>query len=262
MSFGDHMERDDYGLLTFPNDKKFRDTIGFIPESFEHPAKANLHLVFALINYCSNPGDRIMDITAGSGSILMAVELGRHVTCIELNPQFVGWMRESASRMQIDADRYLILQGDCRDYLPLSCNAIIFSPPYSNLLQGGGILKRERIGQDIAAYANEEAITTNPKNLASLPEFRFSQAMRGIYKQCWDSLPTGGMLALIIKDIMRQQKVIPVGWHHVQMLGQDGWELDSWVQWAAPGMQFKNIHRSQGHKVIEGEHIIIVRRPR
>lgn len=268
--FADHRERNDSGQLLYPRDVELRRRLGFIEEVFKHPAKANLHVLQDLIEYCTQPGERIMDITAGTGSILLACTMGRKVTCIDLNPMYIDWMRRSAQQMRLEPGSYAVLEGDCRELLPLPCDAILFSPPYANVLHaGGGILDREAIGQQLKEYSGTAKVLYNPdeyvgqnsKNLGVLPEFRFNIAMKQIYQKCLDSVRPGGFLALLIKDAMRQQKVTPLGWHHVQMLGKAGWEMDSWVQWDAPGMQFKDIHRAQGHKVVEGEHIIVMRRP-
>ena len=268
--FAESRVRDELGILEYPRDIELRKQYGFIEESFDHPAKMNLYLLQDLIEYTTKPGDRIMDVTAGSGSVLIACKLGRKVVAIDLNPLFIGWMNQSAVKMGLVPTDYTILEGDCRDYLPLPCSSIIFSPPYSNMLHaGGGILNREKLGGQLKEYSGDTGVVydpdqyigTNPKNLGVLPEFRFNQAMEQIYKKCFDSVQPGGALSLIIKDRMMQQKIRPLGWQSLQMMQAAGWVLDTWATWDAPGMQFKNIHKAQGHKVIESEHILIVRRP-
>lgn len=262
MKFAEHRERNGLGHIIYPRDEAYRRQLGFVEESFQHPAKANLYLIEELVEYCSSVDQHIVDITAGTGSILVACLSARHVTCVELNPKFASMIAQSASSLGIKPEHYTILNSDCREQLPITCDTIIFSPPYANMLKaGGGILNREKLGDELHTYSEDNSFDTNPKNLGVLPEFRFAHAMTAIYRKCWDSLPPGGKMALIIKDQMKQQKVVPLGWHHMQILGKAGWKLDTWEQWDAPGMQFKNIHKSHGHKVIEGEHIIIVRKP-
>ena len=85
--------------VNFPtNDREFR-LKHFIRESLEHQAKANLYMVEALIEYQSEPGDRILDITAGTGSILIGALSGRHVSMVEINPELVGYIDKSAEKM-------------------------------------------------------------------------------------------------------------------------------------------------------------------
>ena len=258
MTFAASREHNPEGHLIFPRDLKLRGEMGFLPPPGEvpHPAKANLHLIMDLVEHTTKPGQRVMDITAGSGTILVACKMDRKVVCIELQKEYVDWMRRSAQAMKLAEMDYLILQGDCREVLPVPCDAIIFSPPYSNLLNAaGGIIEREaKIKASLNQYSND------PKNLGNLPEFRFNYAMRTVYQKCQDSLPKGGLLTLLIKDIMHLGTVTPLGWQHVQMMGKDGWELAEWHKWAAPGMQFKAIHKAKGHEVIETEHIIIMRK--
>ena len=84
--------------------------------------------------------------------------------------------------------------------------------------------------------------------------------MGKIYQKCWDSLTPGGSLFLIIKDFY-EGKLEKLGYRHIQMLHKTGFVDLEWYQWEAPGTFFKAIHKSQGHRVIEGEHIIIMRKP-
>jgi len=259
--FAEHRERNDQGWLMYPRDVSFRRSVGFAEESFQHPAKANLHLIQDLVEYLSQPGDRVMDITAGTGSVLVACKLERRAIAIDLNSEYVSWMRKSAQQMLLNPADYIILEGDCRDYLPLPCQAIIFSPPYSQVMGStGGIMSRDKAMME--QYSRYQSDYSNPKNLGNLPAFRFNYAMRAIYQKCWDSLEPGGHLALLIKDTAAPgRKTNPLGWNHVQMLGQAGWETVEWLQWASPGTLFRAMHQAAGHHTIDSEHIIICRRP-
>lgn len=251
--FAPNYDRNEHGHILFPRDKAARDKI-FTKESFEHPAKMNLYLLQEIVKYTTQPGDVIIDITAGSGTILWAGTVGRLVIAVELNPQFCEWMKLNAAKMGVTG--YLILEGDCRQYLPLACNAIIFSPPYANLLNaGGGILDREHVGEQYREYSKD------PRNLGALPEFRFNEAMRTIYQKCLDSLSPGGILTLIIKDTVNLGVINPLGWRHVQMMGLMGFEMFDWQQWVPPGTQFKALHKARGTRVVETEHCIMMRRP-
>jgi len=256
VTFSESRDRHENGMIVYPRDVSLRRELLFIEESFQHPAKMNLHLLNDIIEHTSKPGDTVMDITAGSGSLLMACAMGRKVVCIDLNPTFIEWMHRSAEAMSIPDNLRIILHGDCRDFLPLPAQSIIFSPPYSDVLKGsGGIMSREIVGEQMGRYQED------PRNLGNLTEFMFNRAMDAIYKKCWDSLPPGGTLTLIIKDTLKGGKLNPLGWNHVQMMYKAGWELQEWHIWDPPGTQFKAIHRAKGHRTVEGEHIIIMRRP-
>jgi hypothetical protein len=259
MKFAPNYDRDTQGRIKFPtNDQELRK-IYFIDEVFTHPAKANLYMVDALISYTSVKGQTIMDITAGTGSILLGTTSGRRVICIELQKQYAEWIQMSYDNMiaaHQPAMAPVILQGMCQAFLPIPCDSIIFSPPYAGgLNRTGGILSREAIGNQVGQYSYEEG------NLGHLNDFMFGQEMRKIYTLCFESLRSGGYLSIIIKDRMKQGKRIDLGIQALRAMRQAGFELDSWHTWTPPGLMFLKIHKSRGTRVEEDEHIIIVRKP-
>jgi len=273
--FAEQYDRDEDGLIHFPNDVKFRAQhfVGWKEAGLEadHPAKANLYLTEELVKYTTKPGDRIMDITAGSGSILIALNHERDVTAFDIAPHFIKWMKlsyekihvnnvdwfELANGSKIQPRTAMILEGDCTAFLPMPADSIIFSPPYAGAMHsGGGILDRdEQIGASIRQYAHD------PRNLGLLNDFIYSRKMYEIYQKCFDSLPSGGKLSLIIKDRISQGVRIELGLKAMQALHTAGFQLFEWVKWKPPGSMFTSIHRSHGTKVIEDEHIIIVEKP-
>lgn len=250
--------------IKFPRDIELRKA-NFIPEAMQHPAKANLYLIEELVKWCSEPGQRVMDITAGTGSILLACKMGRKVTMIELNQFYAEQIKQSGTKMGLaEGKDYTMLVGDCQSFLPLQADAIIFSPPYSTTMSStGGIMRKEsKIIEQYDHYQGRSEGHKDPRNLGNVKAFMFNQIMNGIYKKCWDSLPSGGKLALIIKDFINSKsEVEPLGWRHVQMLGKAGWKQVLWEEWDAPGTQFKALHRAKGSHVTEGEHIIIAAKP-
>lgn len=250
--FAPDYERNEQGWIKFPRDKADRDRL-FIPESFEHPAKANLYLVDALIQYTTEPGDTIMDITAGTGTILIAAPERRVIT-IELNPVYAEWIFKNS--LKLDLSQFCtLLQGDCRDLLPIPCQSIIFSPPYSVTMKGGGGMhNREKSGEQYSQYQSLKG------NLGDLQPFYYNVEMLKIYKLCYESLTPGGSLSLIIKDFYEAGGLVQLGWRSVQQLQRVGFVLQDWFTWDPPGTQFKAIHKAKGDRVVEGEHIIIVRK--
>ncbi len=273
--FAESYERDEDGLIRFPNDVKFRAQhfVGWKEAGLEadHPAKANLYLTEELVKYTTKPGDRILDITAGSGSILIALIHKRKVIAFDIAPHFIKWMKLSNEKMieagtgwtdmngeKLEAvPKAMILEGDCTAFLPMQADSIIFSPPYAGAMHaGGGIIDRdEQVGASIRQYAHD------PRNLGLLNDFIYSRKMYEIYQQCFDSLPSGGKLSLLIKDRISQGQRIELGLRAMQALGTAGFQLFEWVRWKPPGSMFTSIHRSHGVKVIEDEHIIIVEKP-
>jgi len=124
---------DENGLILYPDDSEWRRSI-FPEKVFRHPAKANLHIISDVVDYTTEPGDTVMDIMAGTGSIMIAAMRDRRVVCIELEEGYQKLLFEGRQRIEElypDArDIITILCGDCRDFLPIPVNHILFSPPY------------------------------------------------------------------------------------------------------------------------------------
>ena len=184
--FAAQYPREEHGWIKFPSDVATRRSL-FVPEAMEHPAKAQLHLVDALVEYLTQPGDTVIDITAGTGSILLAARKGRRVVCIELREHYAHLIHQSAEKMGLAPMQYVVLQGDCRKFLPITCQAIIFSPPYSQTLasHSGMIRKDPKMDRSYGDYQGGEG------DLGSLPPFAFNQEMRRIYQMCLQSLTRG-----------------------------------------------------------------------
>lgn len=262
MTFAPQYERNEEGLILFPNDGKERDkhyaTWKEAGQQGPHPAKANLYLTQELIRYTSEPGDTIMDITAGTGTIMMGALEGRKVIAIELNSEYCDWIKMSREKMGIEA---MILNGDCREILPMptaNVKSIVFSPPYATALNSSetGLMKREK-----GRFAASQQYKQDVRNLGNLNNFVYNQEMEKIYKLCLETLIPGGILSLIIKDRIRSGVREELGLRAMQMMGRVGFEYAGWFRWRPPGTLFTQIHRSHGTKVIDDEHLILMRRP-
>uniref|UniRef100_A0A6M3KD49 Putative methyltransferase n=2 Tax=viral metagenome TaxID=1070528 RepID=A0A6M3KD49_9ZZZZ len=125
--------------ITFQADKKHRDKY-FTGISFSHPAKMMLPLQRWIVERYTDPGETILDPMAGSGTILIACTMGRHVVCLELEEKFVQMQKGNWTKIQTlgpemgySMGTATILQGDARQ-LEGICDSIISSPPYGNRL--------------------------------------------------------------------------------------------------------------------------------
>ena len=247
-------------LLKFPNDVSYRKRI-FTEEAvpsgnteitvMSHPAKANLYLYEECVKYLSEPGDTVMDIMAGAGSILLGGLLGRKVVAIELQDPYMQLIRLSAEKMGIQP---LTLVGDCTKILPIKgIQAIVFSPPYAGTMAVPS-KKRAEAREQYEQYGAGEG------NIGMMRPFQYNQKMREIYQLCLESLKPGGYLALIIKDYYSGE-LQELGYRSWQMLMRVGFVHQDWFRWMPPGTQFKADHRALGHRTVDDEHIIIVRRP-
>jgi len=125
--------------LTFRSDTKHRKQY-FTGMSFSHPAKLVLPLQLWLIDKYTKPGELILDPMAGSGTILVACMMGRHVVTVELEEKFVAmqkgnWekIKQRGPMMGYEMGQATILQGDARYMRGILADKIITSPPYYSL---------------------------------------------------------------------------------------------------------------------------------
>jgi len=108
--------------LTFRSDTKQRKEF-FTGTSFSHPAKISLPLQLWIIENYTKPGDVILDPMAGSGTLMAACTMGRHVVLVELEQKFSrmiahNWEKVSQRRqLGCDMGGFFNLWGDARDIL-------------------------------------------------------------------------------------------------------------------------------------------------
>ena len=253
-TFAPDRERDEQGLVLFPiNDRDWRREV-FTEESFKHPAKANLFLVEAIVNYTTEPGQVIMDITAGTGSLMIAAKT-RRVVLIELNDTYIEWINKSIEMMGLQVpQQVLLLKGACQNLLPIPVDSIIFSPPYAQALGfGAGIAVEQEMILNYSA--------TDPKNLGLMNNFIYNQEMEKVYAKCLDSLSSSGKLTLIIKDRMNKGKRAHLGLAAIRTMERVGFRTFDWQRWKPSGNIFTKIRRSRGEEVVDDEHIIIMEKP-
>ena len=259
--FAPGIERNEEGWVLFStSDQELRKQF-FTAEVMKHPAKANLFMVRAVYQHVSKPGETVMDITAGTGSLMLAAleDEPRRVVLIEMSPEYAMLIIESATmnKLQGDISRFMLLEGDCRSFLPVPVDHIIFSPPYAGAFNaGGGIINREaRLARSIEEYRND------PRNLGNLTDFMFNQAMEKIYKLCFQSVRPGGTMTIIIKDRIKGGLRVELGLEAVRQSMLAGFQMDEWHRWKPSGHMFVAMKKARGERVVEDEHVIIMRRP-
>ncbi len=129
--------------LVFKSDTKHRKQI-FTSVSFSHPAKLVLPLQIWLIENYSKVGDTILDPMGGSGTLLIACTMGRHVILVELENKFVQMQKDNWAKIQTlgaemgyEMGTATILQGDARQLPDVLYDTIISSPPYESSVSDG-----------------------------------------------------------------------------------------------------------------------------
>ena len=167
--------------IVFRSDTKHRKQ-WFTGLSFSHPAKMTLPLQLYLIDRYTQPGDIILDPMAGSGTLLVACSLGRHVICVELEQKFVdmqkgnwGKIQQRGPQMGYQMGTATILQGDARNLSGLLVDKIITSPPYGGILekplkegQSRGIRGHQRQDSNSNTFW-QGGYSEAPDNIGNLP---------------------------------------------------------------------------------------------
>ena len=169
---------DQYKIICFNQDTKDRKRF-FKAASFAHPAKMHLQLQIYLIEHYTRPGDIILDPMAGSGTILIATTIGRNVICVELEGKFVKMQQDNYEKLKsigpmlgYQMGEARILQGDARNLKGLLADNIVFSPPYTNRMDGGDKILSEK-GTGFRPYTNEKSnqwfTQRDQTNIGNLP---------------------------------------------------------------------------------------------
>lgn len=253
----------DTGWYRFPSDASYRKELFPQFSREEHPAKANVYLVQACVEYVSEVGDTVMDIMAGTGTIMTAALIGRQVVMIEIETKF----QKLIERHMSDLERYEpgivtamnLLPGDCSKILPLPglADHVVFSPPYAGIYKKKTLDKfsAETLGEGIMNYSE------SPDNVGNMNEFIYHQKMRRIYEGVFKTLPSGGTLTIIIKDHMNGGERVELCkrcWEDCIGLGFNG---KDWFRWRPPGSAYLAVHRSHGLTVVDDESILILEKP-
>jgi len=260
--FAPEYPRDSNNWIKFPPDSDYRKRI-FSEEVNQHPAKANVYLVQAIIEYVSEPEDTLLDIMAGTGTILVGALIGRRVICVEISEKFCMMQKAAVDKMEEIAPgvsgMIICLNLPCQVYLPIPnlANHIIFSPQYAGIMKTKGTDSwNVDTGYDFAEYSK------SPLNLGTMSEFIWAEEMERVYKKCYETLTSPGSMTLIIKDHMRQGDRVLLTQKAIESCISVGFTYDPqehW-KWAAPGMPYTAARKAKGIEVVEDEDIVILRR--
>ena len=233
-----------------------------------HPAKANLYLLQSIVEYVSEMGETIMDIMAGTGSIMVAAGMDRRVICMDIEEGFYRLMVKSldliATTLPYARDVITVIHGDCRSVLPMPTNHIIFSPPYAQILttrKAGTKDSTKQLAGDTGKGGSwTPDYSAHPKNVARLNKFLYNQEMEKIYKLCYQSIIPGGTLTIIIQDYIHQQQRVNLSNWVMRSCLKAGFEHAGWFKKLALGTGFKKLWRSRGMEVVSDEDILVFRR--
>lgn len=273
IQFAPDYEREEHDWLLFPRDSKDRKF--YVPEELwervsSHPAKQNLYVSWAIVDYVSAPWEEtFLDPFGGIGTTMVsAVSHGNRCILIEVEEEYVktatairdhnGWQ-----------DKVTIINHDNRTTLPIPCDHIITSPPYgSDLYKDKETNERaieNRKGRtkiesatmdDVAQYAQ------HPLNIGRLNNFFYVQEMKKLYKKMADSLRPGGTLSITHRDRVKDNQRVLYAMEIVQAVTQAGLKLEVFEKWLAPGSIQSRVNEKLGFEVVLDEDILIFRKPK
>ena len=266
--FAENYKQDDKGWYQFPSDVEWRSQV-FTPEAMEHPARANLYMLQALIDYVSEPNETILDIMSGTGSIMIAALpehsklTGRRVICIDVEQGYCDLMQKSLDVMDLFdtpnvSDNVTIIHGDCKKILPLPVDHIIFSPPYAQIMKTKGT---DKLTKEMGARYDFASYTQSIGNVGLLNEFFYNQGMVKIYNLCFESVRSGGTLTIIIKDHIRKGERVYLSHWALRCCIKAGFEQSDWFKWKPPGSYYLSFKKARGDPTVGDEDLIIVKKP-
>lgn len=262
--FAPDYSRDSSDRVIFPRDSDLRALLFPFTDPSEHIAKANMYMVRELVQYVSEEGETILDPFGGTGTILVALTIGRKVMMIEIEERFQTLIErniQGISRTVPNAEELVTLIPDNNNrVLPLSpglFNHIITSPPYATALKKKTM---DKFSLE-TGYASALQYSSHPENVSNLSDFMYEQRMETFYKKCYSSLPIGGTITIIIKDRVEDGKRIQLGKRAQRDCINAGFEPVSWFQWFCPGGAFMAIRKHRGEMTIDEEDLITLRRP-
>ncbi len=258
--FAPNWARTEEGWVKFDRDVILRREL-FPDGVFEHPAKSNLHMLKAIVEYVSEPGETILDPFAGTGSILVATSLKRNVIMIDIEEPFVKLVKEGIEKFALnDSCNAMLLQGDCRRILPVPCDHAIFSPPYSNTLTSTGFTHENKLTSRSGSNKSMQVYANHPLNLGQLTAFAYTQNMRRVYRLLFESIRAGGTMTVLMKDQRGAEGRRFLSDGTIRVCLDMGFKLRDWFKWETHGTGQRSMMEAKGATVIKDEDILILRR--
>ena len=202
MEYAPNLKKDEHGWIILPRDVERRRE-SFFPEAvMKHPAKMNMYMEEAAIDYVGRPGDVMLDPFGGTGTLMIAALQGYRVVLLELEDGYHELEQEAKTNLEAEnpgaGQLVTLLQGDNRFLLPLPCNHIITSPPYAGAMDIRKVRKGDESDSFVQADKQMMEYSKSQRNISKLNTFLYNQAMERIYKLCYESIQSGGTLVVNI----------------------------------------------------------------
>lgn len=236
-------------------------------ESMRHPAKANIFMMEDIWRYVSLPGQLIIDPFGGTGTTGIAAREDRNVLLLELEDPFILIQADNASKLHnLYGKTFTSIQGDNRKTLMSfgegQIDHIMGSPPYA------GAMTRKSL-QDSSAES-DKALTGNmmvgeytasSDNLGIADKFQYNMRMTRLYEAAFNALKPGGTMTVILADITRKGKRVPLSRWLYTTCQRIGFQPLVHFRRYMSGTAYKAVHKARGLYVVEDEDIVVWRKP-
>jgi DNA modification methylase len=171
-----------------------------------HPAKTPVHIARWAVQEFTNPGDWVLDPTAGVGTTLVEALLQRR-NAVGIELEFLDAMKANIKMNNPFDMKYRIVRGDARNIKEwikdLKFRLIVNNPPYFGDIRQKGLAEKKKGKWDNKTVGYDSRFA----NLAFLREnSKYWGDLGSIYKQCVDRLLVGGTFVVGTKDMMRDRK--------------------------------------------------------
>jgi len=179
-----------------------------------HPAKFPEPLIEQFIQRFTQPGERVLDPMAGTGSALIAAtSCNREAYGVELNQNFCDIIRQRFESQPANSI-WKVACGDASlaetyNALPKSFHYIITSPPYWDMLRMKGAetqQKRQQAGL-LQFYSDDAADVGNISDYEN-----FLESLVKIYHQVGARLEPGRFMTIIVKNVKKKGRIFPLAW--------------------------------------------------
>ena len=267
--FAPEYNRNDQGWVLFPPDSDYRKRM-FPPEVNQHPAKANVYLVQSIIEYVSEPDNILMDIMAGTGTLMVGALIGRSIICVEISEKF--------HQIQVAALEHLekiapgisgmisLVNLACQIYLPIPslANHIIFSPQYVGILKkSANYRETDRLTREKQGSYDFTEYSKDPLNLGVMSEFLWTHEMEKVYDKCYKTIKADGSMTLIVKDHIDAGERVELVQKAIDASVRVGFSYspDEHFKWAAPGMAYTHFRKARGEATVDDEDVIVFFEP-
>lgn len=260
--FAPTLPRNDQGWIILPDDVSWRKSI-FPDECMKHPAKLHMFLLQSIYQYVSVPGDILLDPMGGSGTLMIAALEGRTVITLDIEDEFHKWQKKAYEYIRsshLDMAPCIQIHGNCKLLLPIPCNHIIFSPPYGSAFKPPKKLTGIMADKYHVDETNFNLYAQTTGNVGLLNTFLYNQTMEKVYHLCYESLPSGGTLSVITKDITENGKRVFLSSWINRVCHQIGFKDLIWVKSLMMGGPWQDIRRSKDLETVDDEDTIVFRK--